>query len=265
MPALLAVIGRIRRREFSREEGVIAAVVVGHAVLVAAQILVHDRYLFLSTRYLTPVAPLAFGWSALFGIRAWEELTRWRPQWFTPAVLRGILAFLVLAFTAAAAGPVIKEHTSKKKSALYRGNVELAGWIAADYRGPRYFEPELDPFEYFSRKLPQVVVPRRFVQTGYLAGGSSCRFARGGGDYVLLEKGEPAPAAAPGIWCGSSAATGTTISYGKNAPEPGAKEPIYERSPLPGPAAVVERSLYRRVRVGRVSVDLSPDGGLLHA
>ena len=197
VPALLAVIGRIRRREFSREEGVIAAVVMGHAVLVAAQILVHDRYLFLSTRYLTPVAPLAFGWSALFGIRAWEELKRWRPQWFTPAVLRGILAFLVLAFTGAAAGPVIKEHTSKKKSALYRGNVELAGWIAADYRGPRYFEPELDPFEYFSRKLPQVVVPRRFVQTGYLAGGSSCRFARDGGDYVLLEKGEPAPAGGP--------------------------------------------------------------------
>ena len=46
VPALLAVIGRIRRREFSREEGVIAAVVVGHAVLVAAQPLAATLRLF---------------------------------------------------------------------------------------------------------------------------------------------------------------------------------------------------------------------------
>ncbi|MBS1372115.1 MAG: hypothetical protein HPZ91_19395 [Lentisphaeria bacterium] len=191
LPVLLGAAWRIRRRQWSVEESVLACVVAGNAVVTALLILLGERYFYLSKRYLLPAAPLAFGWGGYFAISLWEYCRgRWR-KWFPVPV--AVLIFVVCAgiLYGAALGPVIRGFTSGKQCARKNAVLTCAEAFRKDYRGESRGERRFLLTNYRSNRRPFVVVPDAVDAAPMLAGGSRV-FDRRMADYLVL-----APEAAP--------------------------------------------------------------------
>ena len=169
--AFPVIIMRIYRREWKVEESILLAVLLGHALLVVMQILVFDKSLYVSRRYLIPVAPLALGWSAIGMLALWEWLRTKVPVLLANrAAAPVVFAGCAIALLADSAGPTIKDYTSYKKSTERNATLQIAEFIRDDFGGRAMrINRELDCFSYRSNRRPLIFGDLKVL--GYCAGG----------------------------------------------------------------------------------------------
>jgi 4-amino-4-deoxy-L-arabinose transferase-like glycosyltransferase len=170
--AIPVIAMRIYRREWKVEESILLAALLGHAFLIVMQIIIFDKNLYVSRRYLIPVAPIAFGWSAIgmLGLWGWLQLKA------SALARRGMapVVFTVCAFAllADSAGPTIKNYMSSKKSAEREATIQIAEFIRNDFGDPAArIKRELDCFSYRSNRRPLIISNLHVV--GYFSGGQN--------------------------------------------------------------------------------------------
>ena len=193
LPVLFGIAWRIARRSWNGKETLLFCIVVGNAVVTALLILIGERYLYISRRYLLPAAPLLFGWSGYFAVSLWDYCRERWPKWFP--VGTGVLIFVVCGgiLYGAALSPMIRNYTSKKRRARNGAVFACAEIIRGDYRGASSGERSFLLTTYRSNRRPFVVVPESLDVSPMLAGGSQV-FDRRVADYLVLKPGETPPA-----------------------------------------------------------------------
>lgn len=163
IPATVVIVSRRRRRLWRPEENILLAVLVGHTLAIIGQIMIFDRYVYISQRYLLPAAPLELGWTAL----AAAEIARWakgrNPTW--QPLLRLAAAVLALALYVEALQPALRSRLRPRLRELRQATLELAGRIRSEmppvYRAGLGMSPRV-----WSPAVPVL---------GVVAGGSVCR------------------------------------------------------------------------------------------
>lgn len=198
--ALPVIVFRIRRRRWQPEETLLLAAVLGHALLLCLQILLFDRYLYVSRRYLLPVSGLFFIWTAV-GLLTFAG---WLRRRLTPRTARRTIAvgytILLVGLYADALLPQWKQRVDPKHCLHRQAVLTLAAWIRDDYRGPQRNDcGSFDLRCYRSNRRPLVTGPA-LPELGYLAGGEAVETFSPNADYQIDE--EPAdrpPAEIPGF------------------------------------------------------------------
>ncbi|MEI8246371.1 MAG: glycosyltransferase family 39 protein [Lentisphaerota bacterium] len=169
--AIPVIVMRIYRREWKTEESILLAVLLGHAFLIVMQIIIFDKYLYVSRRYLIPVAPLALGWSAIGMLALWEWLRAKVPVLLeNRAAAPVVFAGCAIALLADSSGPTIKDYTSHQKSTERNATLQIAEFIRDDF-GSRTMRinRELDCSSYRSNRRPLIFGDLKVL--GYCAGG----------------------------------------------------------------------------------------------
>ena len=191
--AVPVIVMRIYRREWKVEESIVLTVLLGHAFLIVMQIVIFDKYLYVSRRYLIPVAPLALGWSAIGMLGLWGWLRSKAPALLAKrAAAPAVFAACAILLLADSAGPTIKDYTSSGKSAERQATLQIAEFIRNDFEDPAArIKRELDCFAYRSNRRPLIISDLHVV--GYCAGGQNIYWAdsdvRDGGirpDYIVI-------------------------------------------------------------------------------
>ncbi len=166
--AVVGLVGigvRAVRKEWTREESILAVFLFGHAILVCSQIILNDCYLYVSSRYLIPAVPLEFGWSVIGIVFLWKLLTG-RIREKHPALVAGAgyIAFIlaVCGFLYDYYNPMIREHlaVNRKEQQFMAAQRDIADTIRQDYRGPAEFRPEVDPGYYTPKYNPAILYLR---------------------------------------------------------------------------------------------------------
>ena len=192
LPVLLGIGWRFVRRRWSAGETLLLCIVIGNAVVTALLILIGERYLYISRRYLLPAAPLLFGWSGYFAVSLWDFCrARW-PKWFPAGSAVLIFAVCGGILYGAALSPVIRNFTSKKRRARTGAIFTCAETLRRDYLGARFGARSFLLSDYRSNRRPFVVVPDALEIAPMLAGGSRV-FDRRIADYQVLNFGEQPP------------------------------------------------------------------------
>ena len=170
--AIPVIIMRIYRREWKVEESILLAVLLGHAFLIVMQILIFDKSLYVSRRYLIPVAPVALGWSAIGMLELWGWLRSKIPVLANRAAAPVVFAVCAIALLADSAGPMIKDYTSLQKKTERNATLQIAEFIRNDF-GDRTarVNRELDCFSYRSNRRPLIISDLNVL--GYCAGGQN--------------------------------------------------------------------------------------------
>ena len=190
--AIPVIVMRIYRREWKVEESILLAVLLGHAFLIVMQIIIFDKYLYVSRRYLLPVAPLALGWSALGMLALWEWMRSKIPVLEKRAARPVVFAVCAFALLADSAGPTIKDYTSCKKSTERKATLQVAEFIRNDFGNTAArIKRELDYFSYRADRRPLIISDLHVV--GYCAGGQNIDMedadVKNGGirpDYIIV-------------------------------------------------------------------------------
>ena len=159
---LVGIGARIGCRQWTREESILAVLLFGHAVLVCAQIILNDGFLYVSSRYLVPAVPLELGWSIIGILFLWEGLTGWvkdkHPRLVT---FVGCTAFVlaVCGFLYDYYFPVMRDSLALdlKRQRFHAVLHRIADVIRRDYKGPAEFRPEVDPGVYIPKYNPAVL------------------------------------------------------------------------------------------------------------
>ena len=170
--AVPVIVVRIYRRDWKVEESILLAVLLGHAFLIVMQIIIFDNCLYVSRRYLIPVAPVAFGWSAIGMLGLWGWLRSKIPVLEKRAAAPLVFAGCAIALLADSAGPVIKDYTSCKKNTERKATIQIAEFIRNDFGGrAERMNRELVCFTYRSNRSPLIISDLPVV--GYCAGGQN--------------------------------------------------------------------------------------------
>ena len=151
---------RLYRKQWTKEESLLALLLFGHAVLVCAQIILNDCFLYVSSRYLISASPLEFGWSAAGIFALWKLLTDRIREKHPHLIQRaGILAFFlaVCGFLYDFYNPFIREYMTSKWQRYHAGLQRIADVIRQDYKGPAEFRPEVEAGQYILNRNPAVL------------------------------------------------------------------------------------------------------------
>ncbi len=169
--SLVMIVLRIRRKEWRGEETILLSVIFGHTALILLQIWIADHKLEVSSRYLLPSAPLAFGWTALmaFQLYDWSRLF-FRRKWCLTVVVV-LIAGAAVGLFFDAIGPLLKKYHSRRHAPLRRLALQWSDLIRMEYTGPARREPiQLDLISYKSFRRP-LVSCAGLEELGYLSGG----------------------------------------------------------------------------------------------
>lgn len=190
--ALPVIFFRIRRKKWKPEETIILSALMGHALLLVLQIMIFDHALYVSRRYLLPVAPLAFGWSALCIMQLWNYLSNRFSVISGKKVKFAVPVILAVLLYADACLPMLKSYLNAKKSGERDAILKVANWIKGDYYGkPKEVDLPLIWDDYRSNQRP-LVWSLSLGGVGYLSGGQDYRPHQGdpNPDYVVIESGK---------------------------------------------------------------------------
>ncbi len=204
--AVIGIVFRIRRKEWKKEDSILAALLIGHNILLILQIFFFDKYLYVSIRYLLPAVPLELPWAVLGFMELRTLLLRKVSNPRTRTVLTGLLLVVTGAFLLFdLARPVFDSYT-KKKEIFDRKSLKLAGeMIRKDYRGPEKSAPARQLQSYTSDEMPRICFvfyrqktrtlgldDGRFTLLAYFAGGRAIDSALDA-EYIVVrsEKSEP--------------------------------------------------------------------------
>ena len=204
IPALAIIILRIRKGQWKKEESIVLGALLVHTLIVTVQIMLFDHYLYVSTRYLTPAAPLLFGWSALFLIGAVQELRERFPRHVTPVRIGVVASVMALLLLADGWGSLLKDFTSPEKSHKRQASRIIAAWLKNDFTNGRQYVPRQISWEsYLVNKAPVVYCDNLHV-VGSMANGQDFDILHPlSPDYVILR-------AAPG-----ESSAGLTVKDGR--------------------------------------------------
>lgn len=206
IPALLMIALRLRYKSWTRLESILFWCWLGHGLLIVLQILIFDRYLYVSRRYLLPAAPLAFGWTALLLQQGYAYASKryCAAKVRKTAWILGGIVFCLLYLDAF--HPQLKMRFHRKHAGEREALLVLSKTIRADYHGPTHQTDPVyrsDSYATFRRPL---VVSETLPELGFMAGGEGCAITpdealRAGlqADYmVAFFRGGEAPREYPG-------------------------------------------------------------------
>ncbi|MCP3967426.1 MAG: glycosyltransferase family 39 protein [Lentisphaerae bacterium] len=175
---------RIKNKQWKQEETVVLVFFLLNIVVVIAPILLIERYLYVSDRYLITAIPLTFGWSAVGVAELYKFLNGRLPSLVLKLSVVGIIAGLILD----GANPIIKSFTSRKKRTARKATLAIAEWIKEDFKREQQqvtVKQYLD--HYVSYKRPLVSADKLPV-LGYLAGGQNVNLDNAKKDYIISSK-----------------------------------------------------------------------------
>ena len=181
--AFAVIVYRLTSDRWTRNESALLFLFLAFYLGTVAQILVADRVLFVSRRYLLPFAPLLFGFTAVGVVKFYD--------WLKRPVLFAILAVLVvLTLIWDATGPIVKEYYSASHIAENTGNEAIAAFIRADFKGAKS-RGELPIWWYEPRSPARPVLKGATFQLSYLVGGTYWNefFPDDPVDYLLVPAG----------------------------------------------------------------------------
>lgn len=197
--AILAVLGiflRIRKRQWTGEETVVLSLLLLHFLLLVLQIRIADHCFYISRRYLLPVAPLEFGWSAFGAYAIYSALyihLKWVRHPAFPTVLLVVSGLLLYLH---GGSRILKSYTSKSKSLEREVLLQISNKIRDDYKGPSRFRRGSTDLENYRTNLRPTVYSE-WEQLGILSGGQSLfaddpdwQSGRIQPDYILLREQE---------------------------------------------------------------------------
>lgn len=184
--AVIGMVWRACRREWTRGDTLLAVLLFGHALQVCFQILVCDGKLYVTQRYLLPAMPLELGWAVYAILAAWNLLSSPFREKYPRLVWHvGFLALILTAgsFLLDIHRPVFEALSEK----MHREELMLqhvADIIRSDYKGKGTVAPKIDLDNYVPRRSPGVlflfyakqlkkIIPDggRITLSVYLAGG----------------------------------------------------------------------------------------------
>ncbi|MBR2439003.1 MAG: glycosyltransferase family 39 protein [Lentisphaeria bacterium] len=172
---------RIFRKKMTVPEILLLSAYLLHGILIILLILGCDKYLYISSRYLSPATPLFFGWIGITAMLIWKILSK------IPVIVKFRLGISWLAVVTLAAvlyadaySPVIKYYRKKKLASVKEQLYTIAGHIRNDYKGERYWTPKFDLSTYFPNNQPTVWFADdwKICASGYLSGGSACMYLK---------------------------------------------------------------------------------------
>ncbi len=191
--AIPVIIWRIRKRKWLPEETILLTVLLGHAFVVVGQILVHNHYFYVSRRYLLPLIPLYFAWSAIGAYYAWKFFHDWKPKIFNSVFAVCLITVLCIILYLDASDRIIKNYTSRKKRNQRKAALAISGWIRNDFNDPSARVHRSLHWYSYRGNLRPVVASNGLEETGYLSGGqfvpiTSREIASGGflPDYIVF-------------------------------------------------------------------------------
>ncbi len=155
--AIAGIVLRIRRRQWKKEDSILAALLIGHNVLLILQIFFFDKYLYVSVRYLLPAVPLELPWAVLGAMELRTFLLRKvsdpraRTAW-TALLLAGVS----FVFLADLARPVVDSYAKKKEIYDRMMLKKAAEMIRNDYRGPEKSAPPRQLVRYTGNAMPRI-------------------------------------------------------------------------------------------------------------
>lgn len=155
--AIVGIVFRIRRKEWRKEDSILAALLIGHNVMLILQIFFFDKYLYVAIRYLLPAVPLELPWAVL-GLMEIRRLLLCkvsgpRTRIALTAVLLSLLGTLLLFDLAR---PSLGCCAKKKEILEKKAIRQVAEIIRNDYRGPAKSKPPREFKSYTSGNLPRI-------------------------------------------------------------------------------------------------------------
>ena len=186
--AIPVIILRIRKKQWQPTETLVLGALLVHTLLVLLQILIFDHTLYVSTRYLTPAAPLSFGWAAQGIIIGVNSLTHRYPNVITPVRVGLVASVAGMLLLLDAWEPLIKDFTSPEKSRERQATLCIAQWIKNDFHDRTSGQIRQRSWEYYLSNRSPVVYCQELAVVGYLAGGQN--FNRKyplPPDYIIIE------------------------------------------------------------------------------
>ena len=174
IPAIIMIFRRIRSQVWTPLETLLLAVWLGHGLIIIFEILVFDRYLYVSRRYLLPAAPLAFGWTALALRQLYEYcLSRFSIK-RVRKIATGTVLLLCCLFYLEALSPELKNRFLPKYAEKRNAMLAWSAQIKTLYQGPSHqTSPQFQSGSYYTFRRP-LVACLALPETVYLTGGEGC-------------------------------------------------------------------------------------------
>ena len=199
IPAVIGLAVRIRGHKYTAGETLLLAFIIIHTVIVTGQVMLFDRTLTISVRYMLPVTPLGFGWT-FCGIAVVAGLfARYVPH----VAERTALTVLLVAYVAGALfhcfGPILKDYFEPRHKAVRLGTLRLAAYFRANRPvRSRAVPPPVDLMDYEGCAAPGVLFERTSKNSvsAYLAGGRGVRDPEHA-DFYVAGPGLPDELSAP--------------------------------------------------------------------
>lgn len=185
VPALVGMWLRLRRKTWNHGDTLLLTLWLGHNLLIALELILHDGNWYLSKRYLLPASMLSLGWAATGILVVWDclkPLGAWRV--FAPFSC-------AVALWLDAAWPGIKARTYSRHYEERQAMLKLGAAVRSDYRGERFGARKREKTVYYSPRKPWIF---------FLYDGQDLVHTSGGGpakgiddaDYLVLKTGTPA-------------------------------------------------------------------------
>jgi hypothetical protein len=174
IPAIAVMILRVRQKEWTAAETLLFSLWAGHTLLIVLQIMIFDRYLYVSRRYLLPAAPLAFGWTALALQGAYGYFSGRYPVGKVRATGVVLCVLLGAGLYYEALIPQLKQRFRPKHA---DGRNALLVWsrkIREEYRGPDHQTDRIFRIASYSTFRRPLVVSDDLPELGFMAGGENC-------------------------------------------------------------------------------------------
>ena len=204
VPALLGLAFRLRDREFSAAEGLLLVLIAVHTLIVVNQIVLYDRTVTFSVRYLIPVSPLGFGWT-FCGVCVLASLLGRLPGVKARPAATVLLTAYVCGALFHCLGPLLKDYFEPRHKAVRRGTFRLAEIIRTNAPAQtRALPPKFDSADYECAAAPGVFFEHdsKYCVAAYLAGGRMVRTLENADFYVTVPDSSDPETLPPadGVW-----------------------------------------------------------------
>jgi len=205
VPALIGLAFRFRDRLFSPAEWLLLVIIAVHTFIVVDQVVLCDRTVELSMRYLVPVSPLGFGWTYCGVCVIALLLGRHVPRVKARPALAVLLTVYVCGSLFHCIGPLLKRFFEPRHKADRIGTFQLAEIIRRNApEQSRAVAPAFRSAEYECAAVPGVFFEQdsKYCVAAYLAGGRMVRKIDHADFYVTVPGTPEAPSRPPskGTW-----------------------------------------------------------------
>ncbi len=190
--AFAVILYRLASGRWTKSESLLLFLFLAFYLGTVMQILVIDRTLYVSRRYLLPFTPLLFGFTAVGVVKFYDWLKK-------PPVFLALAILVALVLLWDTTGPIVKEYYTSKRVAQNAAIKEIAQFIKDDFKGEKT-RGELPVWWYEPRSPARPILKNAPFQLSYLIGGTYWNefFPDDPVDYLLVPAGDGAAAVPDG-------------------------------------------------------------------